>query len=487
LIATIFAAATLFLSLTALAAPLAGTSCNGDPWELYLRCVLHGDTSATNEALCRAYIAEVRQEIARLEQQYLSITPIPCDDACYAFTGTGVFVSKKACEPHSVHLAASAQKGFESLLGCLKRLGNRDLFHDVAKRYMESWGGTGTVFVMCVKNKDDGYSPDEKACRGSTIAGQVISFCRDSDLDIERTMGRDQDAATFGHEFLHYSAVDNQETGVHNDPDATTPGRDAPNRYYDRVYSCQKMCFLKDFLSREECSACLSYSTKDKKLPGVPKQCEKLISAKFLYPYSKALEDYRLALNSKCNEALSRSRMLDLLKSPDGDRAALAPKLEELRTDRERARSCRLSAGKSLLGTADKAIANSGADARSATALRVERFSRALDDIGMNIDAACTELEEVRLIRQEQERCKCTVAGKLDLAGREKEERKRAAENIKAWNAMPTAIAGQDLAGFKLKRKPISGGVDSVCGSWRDSYPMGVTGRFSETERADGG
>jgi hypothetical protein len=113
----ILASTALFLAATSLAKPLAGTSCNGDPWELYLRCVLHGDSSAENETLCRAYIAEVRQEIARLEQQYLSITPIPCDDACYAFTGTGVFVSKKACEPLTVHLAASAQKGFESLLG----------------------------------------------------------------------------------------------------------------------------------------------------------------------------------------------------------------------------------------------------------------------------------------------------------------------------------------------------------------------------------
>jgi hypothetical protein len=340
---------------------------------------------------------------------------------------------------------------------------------------------------MCVKNKDDGASPDDKRCAGVTIAGQVITYCRDSDLDVDRITGRDQDAAIFGHEFLHYTAVDNQETVVHNDPNGTIPGRDAPNRYFDRVYSCQKMCFLKDFLSREECTACLSYSTANKKLPDVPKQCEKLISAKFLFPFSKALEEYSSALNSKCNEALSRSRMLELLKSPGGDPAAMAARLDELRADREKTRSCRLSAGKSLIGTADKAIANSGGDSRSAAALRVERFSHALGDIGMNIDAACTELEEVRLIRQEQERCKCVVAGKLNLVEREKEERKRAAEAIKAWNAMPVSVAGQDLAGYKLKRKQISGGVESACGAWRETYPMGLSSHFEEVERADGG
>ncbi len=137
--------------------------------------------------------------------------------------------------------------------------------------------------------------PSAEVSRGSEQRG---AFASADNHAISVLPGGMFSASTLAHEFMHLSSslgpgrgCDDQSHGTHNHPDSTHPSttgasgvetedttttRGMPNRHYDRVYSCQSLCFGSgEVISRDECNRCLSYPGAPAATP--PAQCRDLV------------------------------------------------------------------------------------------------------------------------------------------------------------------------------------------------------------------
>ncbi|MBI2519153.1 MAG: hypothetical protein HYV97_01995 [Bdellovibrio sp.] len=112
------------------------------------------------------------------------------------------------------------------------------------------------------------------------------------------------DTATFGHEFLHMCGnVDNQDVHTHNhpfnnhkhtgsgsgfSPATSTNQYGLPNQYFDRVYSCESLCFEKELISKEQCELCLEYgATNNSQKKLYKKPCQKMLTLEQLADLKK--------------------------------------------------------------------------------------------------------------------------------------------------------------------------------------------------------
>ena len=165
----------------------------------------------------------------------------------------------------------SVSEGISGLLKCFAANGpfpHTSLRSAVVQSYNDLIG-EGGLKLAC---------PNDKV---STGRGHAAADAERSSRTINvYSGGLNATGSTFGHEFLHmtghpHHAVDDYNSHLtHNNPQETHAHEGSgdsfhpataenpnglPNRYFDRVYSCQSLCFPNQLTSREQCERCQGY------------------------------------------------------------------------------------------------------------------------------------------------------------------------------------------------------------------------------------
>ena len=212
-------------------------------------------------------------------------------------------------------VASQYSAGVARLLACFNPSSShpgpyphRGLFNEVVSTMgdLMASGGTG-VRLSCPSDdlETNGQGP---AGQANAAEGTIEIF--DAGVD---------SAAVIGHEFLHLTSrggggIDDHNHATHNHPRDThswevdaehhetrsesTNDGELPNRYFDRVYGCQFLCFEgSDFVSKEQCETCMGYSGGGR---NAKRPCRDLMSREDLGRVHRVLETVQQEVGLAC-------------------------------------------------------------------------------------------------------------------------------------------------------------------------------------------